>query len=300
MPQEGKPLPDGAYLRVRDWDKLYEINRTRELKKLDWVPVPNKQDGDGYSALVDHPDAAAHYGCWMAILLIASKCEPRGTLIRDNGEPHTPQSLARISRLGAGFPQAGATLPHDGAGFMAAAIERLVGEIGWLEVIENNQSRTIPHQGAVLPQAGAGIPQDDAASRARAIGKGTEGKGREVPHTPIPATPSTPIGLWVEKLRDRHPTPCEPRFVHTFCQDNWHRLGEDAEKYEFYMQTVYEGLEDHCRYWAEDGNRFAMALDKWLNAGGWKKAPPERKVALTDKEARIKRQEAIDASWEIT
>lgn len=120
--------------------------------------------------------------------------------------------------------------------------------------------------------------------------------------TPLPATPtpSTPIGLWVEKLRDRHPTPCEPRFVHQFCFDNWHRLGEDGEKYEFFMDMVLEGLESHCRYWAEDGNRFAMALDKWLNAGGWKKAPPERKTAMTEQEARRKRQEAIDASWEMT
>ncbi len=122
------------------------------------------------------------------------------------------------------------------------------------------------------------------------------------PLSPLPATPSasTPIGLWVEKLRDLHPTPCEPRFIHEFCFNNWHRLGEDADKYEFFMETVYEGLEEHCRYWADDGNRFAMALDKWLNAGGWKKAPPERKTALTKQEAARLRQEAIDASWEIT
>ena len=116
----------------------------------------------------------------------------------------------------------------------------------------------------------------------------------------LPPSATTPEGLWTEKLLARHPTPCEPYHVATFCFNNWHRLGEDPDKYEAFMTTVYEGLEEFCRYWAEDGNRFAMALDKWLNAGGWKKAPPERKTALTDKESRIKRQEAIDASWEIT
>jgi hypothetical protein len=47
-------------LRVRDWDAVYENNRSREYKKLKWVPIPNRMDGDGYTELVDHQNGAAH------------------------------------------------------------------------------------------------------------------------------------------------------------------------------------------------------------------------------------------------
>ena len=51
-------------LRVRDWDALYENNRTRGDKRLGWVPIPNRMDGDGYTELVDHENGAAHLGAW--------------------------------------------------------------------------------------------------------------------------------------------------------------------------------------------------------------------------------------------
>ena len=41
------------------------------------------------------------------------------------------------------------------------------------------------------------------------------------------------------------------------------------------MIAVEKGLMAWCAHWALDGNRFAVALDKWLAGGGWKKAPPK-------------------------
>lgn len=108
--------------RIRGWQKHFENNRTKDIKNLNWVPIPNKMDGDGFSELLDHPDGASHYGAWCIIVLVASKCDPRGTLLRDTLEPHTPQSLARMSRVPAVI--------------LEAAIKRLV-TIGWLEVCEN-------------------------------------------------------------------------------------------------------------------------------------------------------------------
>lgn len=88
-------------LRVRDWDILYENNRTRHLKATAWVPVPNKHDNDGYTQLVDHEHGTAHFGCWVATLQVASRCHPRGTLVRDRrhtthgGEPRQNDTLSR-------------------------------------------------------------------------------------------------------------------------------------------------------------------------------------------------------------
>lgn len=84
---------------VRDWDSIYENNRTRELKNLAWVPIPNNHDGYGYSAIMSLQDGPAIYGAWIACVQVASRCDPRGTLLRGTKTPHTPRSLALQTRL---------------------------------------------------------------------------------------------------------------------------------------------------------------------------------------------------------
>lgn len=151
-------------LKIRDWNKHFENNRTRELKRLDWVPMPVKMDGDGYTELVDHPHGAAHFGVWCALVEVAAKCDPRGTLLRDGQKPHNSDSLARITRIQAKI--------------IDDAIKRLI-HIGWLE------SQVVVSDGVTtIPQEGAGIPQGDAGkSHLPALNgmewKGREGKGRE-------------------------------------------------------------------------------------------------------------------------
>jgi len=116
-------------LQIRDWEEHFE--KRPDYKGLKWVAVPNKLDGSGYTELVDHPDGAAHYGAWIALLLIASKCRPRGTLLwnRQGLLPHDPTSLSRISRIPSAVFQ--------------EAIPRLL-TIGWLEQITYPGSRTDP------------------------------------------------------------------------------------------------------------------------------------------------------------
>jgi hypothetical protein len=118
-------------LQVTDWNNRYENNRTRELKRMDWVPVPNKMDGDGYTELLDHPNGPAHLGVWLAILQIASRCQVRGTLTRDNGQPHTAETLGRISRIPAAIFQ--------------ECVPRLI-SIGWMD--ESHERAEIPQDGA--------------------------------------------------------------------------------------------------------------------------------------------------------
>ena len=210
-------------LRVTDWNTAHENNRTRELKRLDWVPVPNRFDGDGYTALVDHEDGASHLGAWVVILEVASRCDPRGTLIRSDGTPHSAVSLSRMSRL----PVA----------VFEAAIPRLI-KIGWLtEAPERKGNKRIPQDDAGIPQddatlsqEGAGIPQDGAASRARerapahtpprAPAQGREGNGREEKEDPgadasasgsVNDSPSAPPEPGPEATKVHHSQPPAPR-----------------------------------------------------------------------------------------
>ncbi len=138
---------------------------------MTWLPLPNKQDGDGYTEFVDHPDGAAHFGCWVAILEVASKCDPRGTLLRDGAggvaRPHDAASLARITRLPAAL--------------LEQAIARLL-VVGWLEAIrsETLDVTDSSQEDAAASHETATAPQIVAPSRARVPeGKGMEGKGRE-------------------------------------------------------------------------------------------------------------------------
>ncbi len=118
-------------LTVIDWDVHFENNRSRELKEMRWIPLPNKMDGEGYGTLVDHPNGAAHFGAWVAIVEIASRQEVRGQI--KDGPFNLSHRLARISQLPAAL--------------FDEVIPRLV-QIGWIHI-----DREIPQEGAGLPQA---------------------------------------------------------------------------------------------------------------------------------------------------
>jgi hypothetical protein len=104
-------------LQIRNWETKYETHESRKYKRLDWVCVRTDLADLGYRMLIDHPEGAAHLGAWLAIIEIASRCKPRGTLI-ENGIPLTAKHLAMKS----GLPEA----------LLGAAIPRLL-DIGWLE-----------------------------------------------------------------------------------------------------------------------------------------------------------------------
>ena len=105
-------------LYVKDWNDNFENSRTRSMAVMQWVPVPNRFDDDGYTELLDHENGAEHLAAWLAILKVASRCPERGKLVRDNSQEHDASTLSRISRIPAPV--------------FESAIPRLL-EIGWLE-----------------------------------------------------------------------------------------------------------------------------------------------------------------------
>lgn len=145
--------------QVANWHERYENNRTRELKAMAWVPVPNSHDGDGYTLLVCRDNGAAYLGAWIAILQVASRCDPRGTLLREGNKPHDAVSISRMTRL-----------PKD---IIQATLDVCLNECNWL-IIKDTQG------GAEMPQEDATIPHL-AAKKGR---EGKEGKGMEVASLP--------------------------------------------------------------------------------------------------------------------
>jgi hypothetical protein len=174
----GEIMPEEV-LGVRDWDALYENNRTRGYKRLAWVPIPNRMDGDGYTELVDHENGAAHLGAWIAIVQVASRCEPRGVLMRDGGRPHDAASLARISRL-----------PVE---VFREVLPRLL-NIGWLAVLGQNAAEIRQDAAQRVVRADSGT-QDTAG--------GSEADGDQKPATAETGFPAGTInGSVLPNLQD--------------------------------------------------------------------------------------------------
>jgi hypothetical protein len=249
--------------RIAGWKKHFENNRTRELKKMEWVPLPNRMDDAGYVELLDHRDGAAHFGAWVALVEIASRCRERGSLTRDGSKAHTYNSLARISRI-----------PEE---LFRAAIPRLM-EMGWLELSEDVPSvreftntllqqkayGEIPQEGAEIPQEGAVDPHEQTAAtpqegavlpRAR-LGKGMEGNGTE---------DTIPGGLSVDELESawerhakyRHQQPKELVFRRIIAMNG-----------QFSVERFRERHETYCLAMTRTGWRFcALTFLDWVEAG---------------------------------
>jgi hypothetical protein len=237
--------------RIKNWDKHFENNRTRELKRLDWVPIPNKMDGDGYTDLVDHPNAAAHLGAWLAIVEIASRQDPRGTL--PVGRHGLAKTLSRISRL-----------PVE---LFEEAIPRLIGEVGWLEEVPE----------PVPSQDDAGTSQDDAP-RVRALreGKGMEGNGREGNTAPAPDREPTPISQpselgtegWEElvEVATRAGMSLDADRGSDLCQKVWRY--RDFENRQNCIQGILERIK--CGQYSQAEAEYSPGLRKYVEKNLWR------------------------------
>lgn len=233
-------------LRISGWHTIYENNRTKELKNMSWVPIPNRMDGDGYTEFLDHKEGASHFGAWIAMLQIASRCDPRGTLMRDGRRPHTSESMSRISRM-----------PKK---LFDEAIPRLI-EIGWIEeqVMEEEQLTLAPQEGAILPQ-------EDASSRAGAVGKRMEQK--EWNRTER-------IRQVAQNIHDRHPAHgCGMAEIQKLLTEILNRVPDAAHEH------ALKSIDLNHELWCSTDNwkrGYSRGLANWLapTKDRWKDAPPQ-------------------------
>jgi len=218
-----------AIYRVRDWNENHENNRSRELKTLLWIPVPNDLGADRYVELVSHPDGAAHLGVWIALLMIASKGSPRGYLVREDGRPHNEESVAVLSRL-----------PKQ---LIEEAITRLL-EVGLLELCSNRRRRI----NNVPPHPAAGESHRTASKSPH---RAQEGKGTEHHHQE---------GNGIEKKRTERPgdNSATQRSGAVGAQPDFPKNGDDGEK----PGTRYATPEDELKaiYYSKAGSLITLAV----------------------------------------
>jgi hypothetical protein len=114
--------------RIRDWDEIYEVSQSRRPGVMHWVPMRNPVGEDGYFEIISAEDGVALLGAWVyGFIFTASRCKPRGTLIRSSGEPHTVQTINRLSYIPTPILQEAA---------------RRFADIGWLEILPYQTKQT--------------------------------------------------------------------------------------------------------------------------------------------------------------
>lgn len=104
-------------IKIRNWDEHFEADRSRQWKKLSWVPIPNKQ-GLGYKKIMSQKNGAEIFGCWIAIVEQASLCSPRGDLSKYSIEELSINTIIPINILN-------------------NSISYIIQNLDWIEVIEN-------------------------------------------------------------------------------------------------------------------------------------------------------------------
>lgn len=143
------------FFRIIKWGELFENNRSRTVINLDWVSIPNRHDGENYTKIVTHQDGAEIFAAWVLLVQVASKCNPRGLLVKDNGQPHTSESLSLKTRA----PKL----------WFDKALEYLVKNTDWLEFVELSDTC----------QANAIRETANCEEGKGSEGNGSEGKGME-------------------------------------------------------------------------------------------------------------------------
>lgn len=188
--------------RIKNWNEHYENHKSRAIDEARWVPIPNKQDGDGYLALVTPETGREQYGCFVAIVLLASKCSPRGDLRQSNGIPHTPETMSRKTA----FPP---RVVHETLHRCARP------DVDWVEWVEDPADPTdtlFPEKPPNHQTTGGRRPsafQEDGRAKPLPHGNGNG----ITPHPPAGASAEFPCidGRWtvpaalLRSLQERHP-----------------------------------------------------------------------------------------------
>jgi uncharacterized phage protein (TIGR02220 family) len=87
--------------QVKDWDRNYENNKSREREDCSFVCVPNSHSGLGISRVLDEKDGATIYGIFNLIVGACSRQrKPREGWMTQDGHPTgTPWAVADLSLM---------------------------------------------------------------------------------------------------------------------------------------------------------------------------------------------------------
>lgn len=73
--------------QIRDWNRNFENNKSREIDRCSFVCLPNKQHGMGFRRIMAELDGGTIYGVWVCIVAACSQQEaPRAGWLTEDGK----------------------------------------------------------------------------------------------------------------------------------------------------------------------------------------------------------------------
>src|SRR5579863_6803247 len=201
----GTSPPLYFFPKAREW---FEVNRTREVKTLSWIPFP--ADMTLFLEITDRPDGPAMFGCFVALLLVAARSKLRWHLQDDFRRAHTAESLARI------------------IGMPVKVIEetlRLLIEIGMAETVKQKRPRfngVASHLPAAIPQvpAARGDREESKKNKKREESGGGSTKITGSGEQPADAPPPKSFPNALACVRERWPEADEGLIQRIACENN--------------------------------------------------------------------------------
>lgn len=186
-------------ISIRNWNGLYENSRSRAVKELDWVAVPNRHDGENFSLIMAHTRGSEIFSAFILMVQVASKCTPRGTLVKDNGTPHNASSLSVKCRA-----------PIT---WFEIAIEYLESKTDWLDIedVADGYQRAIS-----VPSACHRVSAEEGKGR-----EGKEGKGISAVDEVVEGWNCLEGFQRVVNLSEGRRSHLSARLKSEFWKDNW-------------------------------------------------------------------------------
>ena len=134
---------------IKDWAGHFENASSVRIKKTNYVLLPNRHDGVGYSRIAKCEDCVEIFAAWCLILQVASRMQTRGVLVCD-GEPLTSEDMADLTR----FPES----------IFKKAFDVLSSDrIGWITEIDVSETTTfVLETDTVVPQTAIVVTETDA------------------------------------------------------------------------------------------------------------------------------------------
>lgn len=235
--------------RIVDWGEHFENNQTRNLKEMRWVRVPN-QMGAGYVELMDADPSASYLGCWLALIEIASTCEPRGTLSRKG----KALSATQIAKIG-----------HITTSVMEAALAKFL-EMQWVEEVQSEtQQGAFETQSPNTPLLAYRNGMEGMEGR-----NGTEGTGSLLPIVTTPRKSSGKFDVDVERFKAEYPNEVSDWDVQILLSEIRAQADQD-------LLFRNLGLYQETEKWQ---NGFAPSAENFLRKGLWKVQPKSVSGAL--------------------
>lgn len=155
---------------IKQWDDVFEDYRSREVKRLRFLPFDLTRNSEAYRMLVSSRKGVEAYGVFWALVLVAARCPVRGVLADERGRSLSVARLAIKTGMSAeAIEDAIATLGNE--------------DIGWLVRVQ------CPHP-AGDAVSDVSVPTDETPSahrpRTDGLDKNTDGPPMRTQKTPTP------------------------------------------------------------------------------------------------------------------